>query len=184
MINKIKENNKIKASIFFGFYFFFFLFLVVYIRNNNLMDNKNNNNENKEEVEVIKEYSIKYLIDNNYKYHFTVNENDEIKEFNGTKDKIDYEDYANKYFLDIYNVNQLIKNSKYLSTEDNTLNYEISNITLSCLTDIEEVSGISKINVYVNDKHDLKKVILDLSSYMKKDKYIVTLEYEVGEDND
>lgn len=185
MIKKIKENKKIRASIFFGFYFFFFLFLVVYIKNNNLIDNSNKNIENKiEEKKEIKEYSIKYLTDNNYKYHYIINDDSKVIEFNGTKETIDYNDYEYKYFLDIYNVNQIIKNSKYLGTENNTLNYDIENKTLCSLTDIEEISGISKISVNVSDNHNLEKVIMDLSTYMKKDKYIITLEYEVGEDND
>ena len=53
---------------------------------------------------------------------------DESITFEGTKDNIDYANYKNKYFLDIYNVNQLLKRSKYIDTIDGTvLKYELNN---------------------------------------------------------
>ncbi len=181
MKKNVKDNNKLKASLFFGFYFFFFLFLVIYIRNNNITFNNNdnkNNNDSIEENKVIKKYSIDYL-DNDFEYEFIINDNDEVIKYKGTKNNIDYEDYEYKYFLNIYNINQIIKNSKFLSNENNILNYEISNVTLSELYDKEITDGISKINVYVNDNKNLEKVILDLSTFINKDKYIITLNYKV-----
>ena len=178
MIKKIKENKKIKASIFFIFYFFFFLILSIYIKNNGVVPEK------KEPVkEIVKTYSIDYLKDNNYNYEFIIDSDKKIK-FNGTKTTIDYEDYPYKYFFDIYNINQIIKNSKYLNAEDNVLNYEVKNETLSLLSGIDYNDGLSKIKIYVNEKKDLEKVILDLASFFNKDEYTITLNYKVGENNE
>ncbi len=182
MINKIKENKKLKAALFFGFYFFFFLFLFTYIGNNNV-SSKDNTDKTIEEKEEIKEYSIKYLTDNNYIYHFIIDDDNKITEYNGTKENIDYTEFDNKYFLDIFNINQLIKKSKYINTTDSTMNYEISNDDISSLINNEKMEGISKINVHVTNGN-LDKVILDLSSYMQKEKYLITLNYEVGEEDD
>ena len=184
MINKVKENKKLKAALFFGFYFFFFLFIFICIGNSKMSSNKSDANKKTEESGEINRYSIKYLMDNDYKYTFSIEDNDTKIDFNGTKDIIDYKEFDNKYFLDIFNVNQMIKNSKYLNNDANTLNYEINNDVLSNLVGVQKVEGISKIIVYVKDNGDLYKVVLDLSSFMQKDKYLITLNYEVGEDDD
>ena len=179
MMKKIKDNNRLKASIFFGFYFFFFLFLLIYIKNNNVTFNRENSSKNSENI-TIRNYSIDYLKDD-YEYEFVVNNNGVETRYKGTKNNIDYENFENKYFFNIYNINQIIKNGKFLNSENNVLNYEISNITLSSLCDIELVDGISKINVYVDNNRNLEKVIMDLSTLMKKEKYIISLDYKVGE---
>ncbi len=179
------NNKKLKAILFFGFYFIFFLFIFIYVKSNNITINSNYNQESEKVVEEkIKTYSINHLMDNNYSYHFVINDNDKEIIFNGTKDNIDYDEFDNKYFLDIYNDNQIIKNSKYIDTKDNVLSYEVSNFLLSALVNGSVLEGNSKVDVYVDGKGNLVKVILDLSSFMQKDKYLITLNYEVGDDVD
>ena len=175
-IKKFKENKKLKASLFFGFYFFFFLFLIIYIRKNNITPNSNQ--------EANKTYDINYLMNNDFSYHIIINDNDKEIEYTGTKNNIDYNDYENKYILDIFNINQIIKNSKYIETKENVLSYETSNFLLGALMGKESLEGTSKIDVYVDEKGNLTKIIMDLSTFMNKDKYVITLNYEVGENNE
>ena len=186
MKDKIKEfndNKKLKAALFFGFYFFFFLFIAIYVRKNNITINSSVD-DNKEEVvvEEIKTYSISNLIDNDYSYEFIINDNnDDIYNLNNAENK---DEYQYKYFLDIYNVNQIIKNSKHIETKDLVLSYETSNFLLSALIDKTILEGVSTFNVTVDNKGNLIKVVMDLSSLMEKDKYIITLNYKVGDANE
>ena len=184
MLKKIKENKRIKASIFFIFYFFFFLFIAMYVRKSGITVN-NKVEENKVvEKETIKTYSISNLINNNYQYNFIVEEDNNKINFIGTNDKRDYEEFTNKYFFDIANINQIIKNSKYINTINNELYYEVENRVLNLFTNSGEIEGTSKINVHIDEKGNLNQVILDLSSYMKVSKYLITLNYKVGDNSE
>lgn len=190
--DKLKEfyqSKRGKSICFFGFYLIFFLVLAIYLKqqrnvppeepkketniiSNNQFNNKTNNNGL---------FDISKIVNSNYEYFYTINDNNEIINFQGTRLNVDYLSFANNYFLDIYNVNQLIKKSKFISNENRVLHYELSNSVINelLLTDKEE--GINTIDIYVNDIKEVEKIVMSLKSYFEKEKYEITLEYKVGE---
>ena len=184
MIDKLKAfyNSKQGKSIcFFGFYLIFFIVLAFILKNrNNVVNDKTKNVDNKIEVkENVNSYDLTKIINSNFEYFYTINDNDEIKKFSGTKNNVDYLDFDNKYFLDIYNINQLIKKSKFIKNESNILSYELDNSVLNELL-ITDKTGTSKIDVYVKNDNSVEKIILDLKEYFNKDKYEIILEYKEG----
>ena len=182
IFQKFKEfyqSKRGRAILFFGFYLIFFLVLTIAFKNANNMDNKNKvNNANKESE--IKEntslYSMKNLLDNNFNYNIEVVDDDKIETFTGTKNNVDYNNFDNKYFFDIYNLNQLIKKSKFIKTEENVYYYVIDNNTLNSILNVEKENGINKINVYASNSQ-VEKITLDLSEFMAKENYRITISY-------
>ncbi len=168
-----------KIILFFGFYLIFFAVLGVFLRNVN-----NNPKENEEQKEVITTYDVSKIVNNDFTYQIKVLDNDEIVEFNGTKNNVDYENYANKYFFDIYNINQLIKKSKYVKTEENVLYYELSNEEINEVLLTEKNTGLNQIEVSVKDDTSVYQIVLDLAKYLEKDKYLITINYSIGEENE
>ena len=176
-------NRKGKYILFFGFYIVFFIFLGIYLRTDD--NNKNNQIKDNEIVEEeIKTYNITNLINNDYEYNIVINDNEEIITFNGTKSNIDYANYYNKYFLDIYNINQLIKKSKFIESKNYVLTYELSNSEINDILLTEKKDGINKIDVYVNKKTEVEKIVLDLTNYFEKDNYQINISYTVGDNNE
>ncbi len=168
-----------KMILFFGFYLIFFILLGLFLRNINDYQEKV-----PEEDTIITTYDVSKIINNDYQYKITVLDNEEFIEFNGTKNNIDYENYVNKYFFDIHNINQLIKKGKYLKTEKNVLIYELSNAEINEVLSTEKETGSNKIEVYVENDKSVYQIILDLTKYMEKDKYLITINYSIGEENE
>lgn len=182
------EVKRKKMIIFFGFYLVFFIFLFIWLKNNNVETNN---------LPVSEETSFTYKTDlienNNYSYVYEIEENDNINTIRGIRDDENYEvsEYKYKYFLDIYNIKKLIKNSKYLYKIDNnneiSYKYEIENKTISnLLQNSKEIeNGVNNILVYVDNNDNVYKIELDLTSYMisinEYTKYHLTLYYGIGE---
>ena len=182
IFQKFKEfyqSKRGRAILFFGFYLIFFLVLTIAFKNASNMDNKNKvNNTNKESEikENVSLYSMKNLLDNNFNYNIEVVDDDKIETFTGTKNNVDYNNFDNKYFFDIYNLNQLIKKSKFIKTEENVYYYEIENDTLNSILNVEKENGINKINVYASNSQ-VEKITLDLSEFMEKENYRIAISY-------
>lgn len=175
-------DRKGKYILFFGFYLFFFIFLSIYMRNLN-------NNQNEEiSVEptpmIITTYDISNLINNDYNYAIEILDNEKTITFSGSKNNVDYANFDNKYFFDIYNINQLLKRSKLINSENNILTYELENKELNDILLTNQNDGVNTISVYVNDKAEVIKIVIDLSNYLNKDKYEITINYEMGESNE
>ena len=110
---------------------------------------------------------------------------DESITFEGTKNNIDYANYENKYFLDIYNVNQLLKRSKYIDTIDGTvLKYELNNSEINDILLTQKPEGINKIEVYVNEETKVQEIILDLSNYFEKEFFHIEMFYTEVDNNE
>ena len=174
------SKRKGKYILFFGFYVIFFIFFGIYMRSLNSNTEEPKKEASAEEVKITT-YSISNLINEDFQYTIEIIDNEETINFNGTKSNIDYANYENKYFLDIYNLNQLLKKSKLVSSEGNILSYELANSEINELLLTEKSDGINKIMVYVNDKTEVNKIVLDLSNYLEKEKYTITINYIVGE---
>jgi hypothetical protein len=182
------EVKRKKMIIFFGFYFFFFLFLFIWMRS---YSGNTKVEEQKENTEII--YKTDMIENNNYTYVYEIEEDDKTYTFKGIRDDESYEvsEYKYKFFLDIYNIKKLIKNSKYLYKTDNnneiSYKYEIDNKTLSnMLQDGKNLdNGINNIIVYVDSTNNAYKIELDFSNYMRSieeyQRYHLTLYYGVGE---
>ena len=177
-------DRKGKYILFFGFYLLLFIFLAFYLRAANNLRNEQLKEEEQEQEIVITTYDISYLINSNYKYTIEIVDNDEIINFNGTKNNIDYGNFENKYFLDIYNINQLLKKSKLVDSENYILTYELNNKELNEILLTNKSDGVNTIKVYVNNKTEVEKIIFNLASYLEKDKYEITINYGVGENNE
>lgn len=195
VINKIKAfcQSKVgKMTLFFGFYFFFFLFLSFFLNANKNIDKSADNNNNNQVVDkennsqVTDLFTINPIVDNNYFYNYTILENGNEINFTGQINDKNFliEEYAYNYFLDIYNVRQLIKNSKYISKTDYSDNivyqYELTNKTINELRGEELNSeGTNKITVTVNSNLVVTDIELDLNNYMsnKFNEYKITLQY-------
>ncbi len=185
-MNKFKvfyyEKNG-KMILFFGFYLVFFIFLGIYMRNlkaNNQIEEK----ENIQVEEKITTYSISNLINNDYSYTIDITDNNEIIKFMGTKNNIDYGNYEYKYFLDIYNINQLLKRSKLVNSNNQVLSYELENKELNDILVTEKNDGTNTIEVYVNRKTEVLKIVLNLTNYLEKDNYQIIINYTWGEINE
>jgi hypothetical protein len=126
-------DKKGKYILFFGFYIIFFIIFGALLRN--AKDNRQEevNKDNTEVQEKISTYDITKLINNDYQYEVVIEDEDDIITFKGSKDSIDYGNYTNKFFLDIYNINQLLKRSKFIENNENILTYELSNSELNDL---------------------------------------------------
>ena len=171
-----------KYILFFGFYLLFFIFLGIYMRT--LDSNKPKEKQKEEVVEKITTYDISNLINNDYTYTIEIDDNNEKINFNGSKNDIDYANYEYKYFLDIYNINQLLKRSKLVYSEDYTLTYELENKEINDILLTNKKTGINKIDVIVNDKTEVNSIKLDLSNYLEKELYMITINYTVGDKNE
>ncbi len=172
-----------KYILFFGFYILFFIFLTIYMRT--LDARKPKEIEKVEEKEtVITTYDISNLINNDYDYRIEIVDEEEIINFSGSKNNIDYANYQNKYFLDIYNINQLLKRSKLIESEKNVLTYELPNKEINDLLLTDKKDDVNEINVSVNDQAEVNRIVLDLSNYFEKNKYQITIDYIIGESNE
>ena len=181
-------NRKGKYILFFGFYIVFFIVLGILLRNANYNKKdepkKEETKEEEKKVENKGTYDITNLVNNDFKYEITINDNEEIIKFTGSKTKVDYMEFTNKYFLDIYNINQLLKKSKFVERKGNLLSYELLNSEINevLLTDKEE--GINRISLYVNDNNEVKRIVLDLTGYLYKTIYEIDINYIVGDNNE
>lgn len=176
-------NKKGKYILFFGFYIVFFIFLGFYIKNSKI-DQKEENKEEVKQEEKLTTYNITNLINNNYKYEIEVNDNNIVTNFKGSKNNVDYANYSNKYFLDIYNINQLLKKSKFIGNYNNILKYELSNSELNEILITEKKDGINKIDVSIDKTGNINKIIMDLSNYLEKDIYEISITYIIGDNNE
>lgn len=181
------NDKKGKYILFFGFYLIFFIFLAIYIRT--IRENKPVEKPKEEVASKITTYDISNLINNDYKYMIKIidydENNDESITFEGTKNNIDYANYKNKYFLDIYNVNQLLKRSKYIDTIDGTvLKYELNNSEINDILLTQKPEGINKIEVYVNEETKVQEIILDLSNYFEKEFFRIEMFYTEVDNNE
>ena len=184
------EVKRKKTIAFFGFYLIFFIFLFIWMRSYGSNSN-NNTSTDTEQTEIT--YKTDLIENNNYSYVYEIDENGETKTFKGIRDDDNYEvsEYKYKFFLDIYNIKKLIKNSKYLYKTDNnneiSYKYELDNKTLSnMLQDGKTIEdGVNNILVYVDSNNNVYKIELDFTSYMvsinEYNKYHLTLYYGVGE---
>ena len=170
-----------KMILFFGFYLIFFIFLGTFLRN---INNNQTPTPNKEEKKEITTYDLNKIVNSDYQYEIIILDNEEEINFKGSKDNIDYENYENKYFLDIYNINQLIKKSKFKESKDNVLTYELPNKEINDILLTEKDDGINTIYVSVNDDTIVNKITLDLAKYLEKDKYVITISYLIGEEDE
>lgn len=182
------EVKRKKMIIFFGFYLIFFICLFIWLKNSNV---ENTNVPTDEETSFT--YKTDLIENNNYTYVYEIEENENVNTIRGIRDDENYEvsEYKYKYFLDIYNIKKLIKNSKYLYKIDNnneiSYKYEIENKTISnLLQNSKEIeNGVNNILVYVDNNDNVYKIELDLSSYMvsinEYTKYHLTLYYGIGE---
>ena len=91
---------------------------------------------------------------------------------------------SNKYFLDIYNINQLLKKSKYIDSKDKVLSFELTNAEINDILLTNKPDGLNKIDVMVNDKKEVVKVNFDLTNYMEKNIYQINISYTLGEENE
>lgn len=181
------NDKKGKYILFFGFYLIFFIFLAIYIRT--IRENKPVEKPKEEVASKITTYDISNLINNDYKYMIKIIDYDENSDesitFEGTKNNIDYANYENKYFLDIYNVNQLLKKSKYIDTIDGTvLKYELNNSEINDILLTQKPEGINKIEVYVNEETKVQEIILDLSNYFGKEFFHIEMFYTEVDNNE
>ena len=186
------EVKRKKMIYFFGFYLVFFVVLFIWMRSSEGNINNNNNNTSNDNETVIN-YKTDKIENNNYTYVYEIEENDNHISYKGIRDDDNYDvsEYKYKFFLDIYNIKKLIKNSKYLYKIDNnneiSYKYEIDNKTISnMLQDGKEVdNGINNILVYVDNNDNVYKIELDFTSYMvsvnEYTKYHLTLYYGIGE---
>ena len=182
------EVKRKKAIAFFGFYLLFFIFLFIWMKS---YGSNTRNEEIKEDTEIT--YKTDMIENNNYTYVFEIEEDNNTYSYKGIRDDENYEvsEYKYKFFLDIYNIKKLIKNSKYLYKTDNnneiSYKYEIDSKTLSnMLQDGKTVeNGINNIIVYVDSTNNAYKIELDFSNYMKSieeyQRYHLILYYGAGE---
>lgn len=171
-------NKKVKALLFFSFYAIFFTVLIIFV-NGNSTPNQPQEEEKKEEI-VEKNISFSNIFDINYQYTYEVNNDGDITTYQGTKEKIDYDDSEYKYFFDIYNINQLIKKSKVIEKIDNYSKYSLDNHELDELLG-SETTGNTIIEM--NEKEELE-ISLDLHNYYSKNIFMIKLIFKVGEEND
>lgn len=181
------NDRKGKYILFFGFYLIFFIFLAIYIRTARI--NKPVEEPKEEVASKITTYDLSNLINNDYKYMIKITDYDETGDesvtFEGTKNNVDYANYKNKYFLDIYNVNQLLKRSRYIDTIDGlVLKYELKNSEINDILLTQKEEGINKIEVYVNEEAKVQEIILNLSNYFEKEKYVIEIFYTEVDNNE
>ena len=185
---KLKEfyqSKRGRSICFFCFYLVFFVVLAIYLKQQqNVVKEEpkkestiiSNNKSNNDSL-----FDIRKIVNSNYEYLYTINDNNEIINFQGKRLNVDYLNFDNNYFLDIYNVNQLIKKSKLISKENNMLHYELMSSVLNELLLTNKSEGLNIIDVYINDNKEVEKIVMDLKNYFEKEIYEITLEYKVGE---
>ena len=177
------NNRNGKMILFFGFYLIFFIFLGIYMKN---LDNKpKNNSQDQNKIEDrITTYDISNLINNDYQYNVSILDNNDTIIFKGTKSNIDYANYSNKYFLDIYNINQLLKKSKFVNSDNLVLTYELNNSELNDILLTKAKEAINTIKVFVNENGEIEKIMMDLKNYFEKENYQITIDYLIGDVNE
>ena len=184
---KFYNEKKGKHILFFGFYIIFFVFLAIYISAMNSNRPINNNKEGTAEKEITT-YDLSKLINDDYEYKFVIvdyeDDIDESVTFEGTKNNIDYANYKHKYFLDIYNVNQLLKRSKLISSQNLLLTYNLENKELNDILLTQKEDGVNKIEVYVNENAQVHEIILDLSNYFGKEMFRIEMFYTEVDNNE
>ena len=177
---KLDNNKTLKYSLFFGFYLIFFILLFIYMRNNNFVsDTKEEKEEVKEEINI--NNPLNKLLNNNFNYEIIIKDDHQVITFNGLKDNPDYNDYEYKYFLDIYNINQLIKRSKLIRDDNNSINYEISNLEISGILNTIKEEGINNIDINIIEGN-ITEINLDLHNYLDKEEFIIN--YKIGDNNE
>ena len=185
------SNRKGKYILFFGFYIIFFIVLAIILRNANYSPTEEPKKEENIETEIetnennsVANYDITNLVNKDFKYKIVIDDNSEIINFEGSKNKIDYANFTNKYFLDIYNINQLLKKSKYIGRKDNVLSFELTNSSINEILLSEKKDGINPIMVHVNNNNEVNKIVLDLANYFDKVTYEIDISYIVGDSNE
>lgn len=154
-MKRIKENKTLKYSLFFGFYLIFFIFLGFYL---NRMDNKINSQTQEEKTG---EYSLTALMDNSYQVE--IKEAEKRIVYNASDLESRSDSYA--YFGNIYNVNQLIKKSRFVEEKDHTLYFLLNNKELNTLLNTEIEEKDNEIKLLVNDERVVKEISLSLDNY-------------------
>ena len=174
------NEKKGKYILFFGFYLIFFIFLAIYLRT----ANANKPKEEPTKEQEITTYDISNLINNDYSYSILINDEEDTINFNGSKNNVDYANYDNKYFLDIYNINQLLKRSKLDNSENYVLTYLLNTSEINDILLTNKPESVNEIKVGVSENGEIKKITLDLSKYFEKNIYQITIDYIVGENNE
>ena len=206
LLEKIKEFLQIKSvrtTLFFGFYFFFFLFLFLNFDIDSLDTNKNNSSNNQTQTgnqdnsqngnvnnQINSIWEFNTLIKDNYGYTYTINENGESIIFNGRVSEPNtlINNYQYNYFLNLYNINQITKKSKFINKnlfkDGYQFNYEISNKILGELLENSNVleDKQNTITIYTNSNMVINKIELELTNLMQElnnyNNYKIVLEYE------
>ena len=154
-MKRIKENKTLKYSLFFGFYLIFFIFLGVYL---NRMNDKINSPTQEEKNG---EYSLTALMDNSYQVE--IREEEKSVVYNVSDLEAKSESYA--YFGNIYNLNQLIKKSRFVEEKDHILYFLLNNKELNALLNTEMEEKDNEIKLLVNDERIVKEISLSLDNY-------------------
>lgn len=176
------QNRGGKAIFFFGFYLIFFLVLASFIKS--VQDTKEKSSNLLEENTISTITTIHDLFENDFSYSFEIEDDDNIITFNGSKSSIDYNDYEYPYFLDYVNINQLIKKSKVTKAGQVMTYYELSNQTLNDILNTNMPDGVNTISEFYgtgSQNEGTYTVILDLKEYMGKEKFMIKLNYKVGD---
>jgi hypothetical protein len=182
-MKKLKEfyqSKRGKSILFFGFYLIFFVLLIFYFQR--IQEKSESIKIPNNEHETAKVYTIKDLYNQDFTYEFIINDNGVITKFVGNQETIDYKDFEYQYFLSFININQLMKKSKMVSKNDNDVTYEITNDTLNELLETSRNTGVNVIKEQDREKGVV--ITLDLSSYMEKQGYVITLNYMVGDNSE
>ncbi len=207
--NKDQEQNKepmfsprVKGIAFFVFYIFFFMFFISYAGDLT----QEAEQIKREEESNLPTYSIDMINEQNYKFKYTLTEENEITVIEGEKllEKEKYTVNINnqiaEYFnnngtvlinngewelydseeeiipysklTDIKTINQLVKNSKFISKteyaeKETVLEYQISTTTMVDILDnqaIDIADSPNTIKLYL-DEEEVIKVELDITPY-------------------
>jgi len=173
-IKKFIKTKRGKSILFFGFYLVFFVILAIFMKNNinkePIQDNKKLQNNLWTINRVIN------LDDYLYKVEINDNGNTEIK-YEARKNELsnDLEKNEMDYFLDIYNINKLIKNSKLIESLDNKTTYMITNTKLNEI--LSEMQEDGENIIIVENSNKSLSIQMDLHEFMKKNEYIIKIEY-------
>lgn len=180
------RSDKGKRYSFFIFYFFFFVFLFLFISipNNEVVDNKNNNIKEEQKLP----FNLKKIKNNNYKFTYTINYNNNILEYTGQKDgslitltneidKYTYNYVNNELkeeikdspilidFLDIYKIENMIINStiieetKLIATDELLYTYNIETSKLFDVLLYDSLIINNSSNNIIIKNNSLKEVV-------------------------
>ena len=174
----MKKNNvkSLKYSLFFGFYLIFFIALFILYKNNVKEIEKQDNPQKEVSIYEILKDSIKEYHEVNYQEKIVINDNEELTIL---IDNPDYQENKYHYFFDLYNLNQLIKNSKLEKKEDNKYYFKITYKDLNDVLDTENEGNDNNIILEINN-NKIIKTTYDLSTYYG-DKTIIEIEYIKGD---